>query len=131
MRAQDVSSRSALVRHYYRSRLFMGFCCVCCEVLYLALFLLHWPAARAWRPLPLRVPARLAAWLEGGAHFNCRGPCMATAQRQGPRLYLIGMHVSLALLASCCLNLLSCYPDGLSRPMSALLICMRSSARSA
>lgn len=59
-----MGSRSALVRCYYRRRLFMGFCCVCCEVLYLALFLLHWPRFRAWRPLPLRVPAPLAAWLK-------------------------------------------------------------------
>lgn len=42
--AQDVNSRSRLVRLYYSNRIFMGFCCVCCEVLYLALFLLHLPA---------------------------------------------------------------------------------------
>ena len=62
---QDVSSRSALVRCYYRRRAFMCFCCVCCEVLYLALYLLHWPAFRAWRPLPVHVPAAAAAWLQG------------------------------------------------------------------
>lgn len=60
-----MSSRSALVRCYYRRRLFMCFCCVCCEVLYLALYLLHWPAFRAWRPLPVHVPAAAAAWLQG------------------------------------------------------------------
>ncbi len=62
---QDVGSRSALVRYYYRQRLFMGFCCVCCEVLYLALYLLHWPRFCAWRPLPLHLPTPLAAWLKG------------------------------------------------------------------
>ena len=29
---QDVHSRSFVVRFYYRNRIFMGFCCVCCEV---------------------------------------------------------------------------------------------------
>ena len=70
MGRQDVSSRSALVRCYYRRRLFMCFCCVCCEVLYLALYLLHWPAFRAWRPLPVHVPAAAVAWLQG-VHGNC------------------------------------------------------------
>ena len=71
-----MSSRSALVRCYYRYRLFMGFCCVCCEVLYLALYLLHWPAFRAWRLLPVPLPAALAAWLQG-AFGDCllRGAC--------------------------------------------------------
>ncbi|KAK9839296.1 hypothetical protein WJX81_006390 [Elliptochloris bilobata] len=63
---KDVGSRSALVRCYYRRRLFMGFCCVCCEVLYLALYLLHWPAFRAWRPLPLHLPAFAAALFQSG-----------------------------------------------------------------
>jgi len=68
--------------------------------------------------------------------FQLQRPLHGYRSAPSPRLYLIGMHVrslaaALALLASCCLNLLSCYPDGLSRPMSALLICMRSSARSA
>lgn len=40
---QDVRSRSLLVRFYYSNRLFMGFCCVCCEVEYLCLYLLSWP----------------------------------------------------------------------------------------
>lgn len=32
---QDVNSHSFLVRLYYQKRIFMGFCCVSCEVLYL------------------------------------------------------------------------------------------------
>ncbi len=32
---QDVNSHSFLVRLYYQKRVFMGFCCVSCEVLYL------------------------------------------------------------------------------------------------
>lgn len=44
---QDVESRSVVVRFYYRNRIFMGFCCVCCEVLYLALYALAWPRYRA------------------------------------------------------------------------------------
>ncbi|MEW5319095.1 MAG: hypothetical protein WDW38_010265 [Sanguina aurantia] len=40
---KDVGSRSRLVRIYYTSRIFMGFCCVCCEVLYLAIYMSSWP----------------------------------------------------------------------------------------
>ena len=32
---QDKHSHSFLVRLYYQQRIFMGFCCVSCEVLYL------------------------------------------------------------------------------------------------
>ena len=39
---QDVHSRNIVVRVYYRYRVFMGICCICCEVLYLALYLQHW-----------------------------------------------------------------------------------------
>uniref|UniRef100_A0A383VZW6 CDP-diacylglycerol--inositol 3-phosphatidyltransferase n=1 Tax=Tetradesmus obliquus TaxID=3088 RepID=A0A383VZW6_TETOB len=56
---KDVASRSWLVRTYYRNRLFMGFCCVCCEVQYLALFLLHLPAYQTLGLLPLRLPQPL------------------------------------------------------------------------
>lgn len=38
---KDITSRSWLVRAYYKSRIFMGFCCVSCEVLYLAMYLLQ------------------------------------------------------------------------------------------
>jgi CDP-diacylglycerol--inositol 3-phosphatidyltransferase len=51
--------RALLVRLYYRHRLFMGACCVACEVLYLSLYLLAWPeqfgvgGTRSWAvPLP-------------------------------------------------------------------------------
>jgi CDP-diacylglycerol--inositol 3-phosphatidyltransferase len=54
---QDVESRSWLVRTYYRYRLFMGFCCVCCEVLYLCMYLLSWQQYREWARLQL--PAQL------------------------------------------------------------------------
>lgn len=54
-----MASRSWLVRTYYRNRLFMGFCCVCCEVQYLALFLLHLPAYQTLGLLPLRLPQPL------------------------------------------------------------------------
>ena len=55
-----------MVRFYYRHRLFMGFCCVCCELLYLALFLLHFPQYHAWPLLPLRVPGLTEAHPDGG-----------------------------------------------------------------
>jgi hypothetical protein len=43
------------VRLYYSNRIFMGFCCVCCEVLYLALFLLHVPAYNSWAVIDVQV----------------------------------------------------------------------------
>jgi CDP-diacylglycerol--inositol 3-phosphatidyltransferase len=54
---QDVKSRSWLVRTYYKHRLFMGFCCICCEVLYLCMYLLSWQQYKQWALLPL--PAQL------------------------------------------------------------------------
>ena len=57
-RLQDIHSRSFVVRAYYRSRLFMGFCCICCEVLYLALYLLSWQQYRDLGP-HLKLPAAL------------------------------------------------------------------------
>ncbi|KAI8469031.1 MAG: phosphatidylinositol synthase [Monoraphidium minutum] len=56
---KDVRSRSLLVRTYYANRLFMGFCCVCCEVMYLAIYLLHWPRFQTLGLL--RLPPRLLA----------------------------------------------------------------------
>lgn len=50
---QDVKSRSLLVRTYYSNRIFMGFCCVCCEVEYLCLYLLHWARFQQLGLLPL------------------------------------------------------------------------------
>ncbi|UPR02745.1 phosphatidylinositol synthase [Chloropicon primus] len=32
-----------LVRSYYANRIFMGTCCVSCELLYLSIYALHWP----------------------------------------------------------------------------------------
>jgi CDP-diacylglycerol--inositol 3-phosphatidyltransferase len=60
---QDVGSRSWLVRVYYSNRIFMGFCCICCEVLYLCCYLLAFPAfSSAWLvPLPLPPPLAAAA----------------------------------------------------------------------
>ncbi len=47
---QDTESQSPVVRFYYQQRLFMGFCCICCEVLYLSLYLLHFPEFHRWPP---------------------------------------------------------------------------------
>lgn len=61
--AQDVHSRSWLVRAYYSNRIFMGFCCICCEVCYLSLYLLAQPGyADAWT-LAVPLPGWLRAWL--------------------------------------------------------------------
>mmetsp|Transcript_15420 Transcript_15420/g.46545 ORF Transcript_15420/g.46545 Transcript_15420/m.46545 type:complete len:245 (-) Transcript_15420:362-1096(-) len=53
---KDVHSRSWLVRTYYRNRLFMGICCISCEVLYLSLYALDWKQFRLWPMLPVRFP---------------------------------------------------------------------------
>lgn len=53
------------MRFYYRQRLFMGFCCVCCEILYLSLYLLHFPDFQRWPLLPLQLPGILKAHLNG------------------------------------------------------------------
>lgn len=45
------------MRAYYRSRPFMGYCCICCEVLYLSLYLLSW---RQFQAPVLALPAALA-----------------------------------------------------------------------
>lgn len=61
--AQDVHSRSFVVRFYYKSRLFMGFCCICCEVLYLCLYLLQWERFSSASALTLSSPKILAPHL--------------------------------------------------------------------
>ena len=50
---QDTESQSPVVRFYYQHRLFMGFCCICCAVLYLSLYLLHFPDFQMWQPAVL------------------------------------------------------------------------------
>jgi CDP-diacylglycerol--inositol 3-phosphatidyltransferase len=40
---QDVQGAPWLIRLYYKQRIFMGICCVSCEVLYLCCFLLSHP----------------------------------------------------------------------------------------
>merc|ERR1712144_34673 len=37
-----------LVRSYYANRIFMGTCCVSCELLYLSLYAMHWPIFNKW-----------------------------------------------------------------------------------
>ena len=65
-----------MVRAYYRSRLFMGFCCICCEVLYLMLYLLSWPQ---YTKPALHLPAALAELpLPAGA---CAGGCACCCRR--------------------------------------------------
>lgn len=49
---QDVHSRNFIVRVYYRYRVFMGICCICCEVLYLALYMQHWQPDQSWPCTP-------------------------------------------------------------------------------
>jgi len=37
-----------LVRSYYANRIFMGTCCVSCELLYLSIYALRWPLFQGW-----------------------------------------------------------------------------------
>ena len=69
---QDTESRSAIVRFYYQHRLFMGFCCICCEVLYLSLYLLHFPDFQRWPQVPVRLPSSLQEHLPGKQHITRR-----------------------------------------------------------
>lgn len=48
---KDVHSRSFIVRYYYKHRLFMGFCCVCVEALYLYAYLLGHEEYQHWAPV--------------------------------------------------------------------------------
>jgi CDP-diacylglycerol--inositol 3-phosphatidyltransferase len=58
------TGRSWLVRLYYSNRIFMGFCCVCCEVLWLSLFALGSPELRSLRsPLSIHLPSSVAGVL--------------------------------------------------------------------
>lgn len=40
---KDAKSKNPIISLYYRNRIFMGFCCVSCEVLYLCIFALCHP----------------------------------------------------------------------------------------
>jgi len=53
------------VRLYYSNRIFMGFCCVCCEVLYLALFLLHVPFYQQLGLIDVQLPVPVQQAVEG------------------------------------------------------------------
>lgn len=59
---QDAQGLNWLIRLYYTRRVFMGVCCVSCEVLYLACFLSSHPLAPAvMSPAPLWLLRAVAA----------------------------------------------------------------------
>lgn len=66
---QDVHSKSGLVRLYYSQRIFMGFCCICCEVEYLALYLLSTPRYQKAYLIPLQLP-KAVLQLAAGTGFQ-------------------------------------------------------------
>ena len=69
---QDVHSRNVVVRVYYRYRVFMGICCICCEVLYLALYLQHWqPDWSAWSCVPQSSQSSCIACSRVYLHLGC------------------------------------------------------------
>eukprot|EP00955_Chlamydomonas_euryale_P057884 356917-Chlamydomonas_euryale.AAC.6 len=64
---KDTGSRSWLVSFYYSNRIFMGFCCVCCEVLYLSAYALAFPSMRAFRtPVPFELAEPFPHYLPDG-----------------------------------------------------------------
>jgi CDP-diacylglycerol--inositol 3-phosphatidyltransferase len=85
-----VRSRSWLVRTYYQNRMFMGFCCIACEVLYLSLYLLSFPAfqqpAVSGR-LPPAVGAALSAAAQraAGRDLTAAAPLLAWAAAAAAR----------------------------------------------
>ncbi|PNW77040.1 hypothetical protein CHLRE_10g419800v5 [Chlamydomonas reinhardtii] len=72
---KDVKSKSWLVRTYYSNRLFMGYCCVSCEVLYLVIYASKWPELMGIVvPLPagvtLTLPSQVTAVAPALASFT-------------------------------------------------------------
>jgi len=55
---KDINSRSFIVRFYYQHRIFMGFCCVCVEMLYLCAFLIGHEEFKIVLPISLPIPHR-------------------------------------------------------------------------
>jgi hypothetical protein len=50
---QEANARHWLIRAYYSNRIFMGFCCISCEVLYLCTFSMCHPMPPKWsQPAP-------------------------------------------------------------------------------
>lgn len=62
---KDVHSRSIIVRFYYQHRMFMGFCCVCVEALYLFVYLLAHPMFQQWVPVAVPVVVQQALTAAG------------------------------------------------------------------
>ena len=79
---QDTESQSSIVRFYYQHRFFMGFCCICCEVLYLSLYLLHFPNFQTWPTVPLHLPPSLRQHLPGQCQTHLILACESTSQLQ-------------------------------------------------
>ena len=79
----------------------MGFCCVCCELLYLALFLLHFPEYQAWPLVPMQAPAALR--VGGEAALLCPSPCDATPHTVIAAQELVGRSLCIRIdLLRCC-----------------------------
>jgi CDP-diacylglycerol--inositol 3-phosphatidyltransferase len=85
---ESAQHRSLLVRLYYQHRLFMGACCVACEVLYLCLYLLAWPeqfGVGGTRSVPVPVPGWGAAVLRRAAGAEALPGPLAASLRLAAR----------------------------------------------
>jgi len=69
---KDVTSHSFIVRFYYQHRLFMGFCCICVEALYLFLYLMAFKEFRG-AAAPVTLPRAAMHVLEGWDMLTTRG----------------------------------------------------------
>lgn len=69
---QETGARNPLIKLYYNQRPFMGFCCISCEVLYLAIYAMCHPLAE---PITRQAPAPLQAV----AHWVASCPATQTA----------------------------------------------------
>lgn len=73
---QEVAAKNPLIRLYYSQRLFMGFCCVSCEVLYLACFSTCHPSAAL---MAAAAPDALQPFVASAAGCSAAGVDVATA----------------------------------------------------
>lgn len=62
---QEAQASNPLIRLYYSQRIFMGFCCVSCEVLYLSTYALCHPGTPRWTAAAPEALHGAAEWAAG------------------------------------------------------------------
>lgn len=64
---QEAQASNPLIRLYYSQRIFMGFCCVSCEVLYLTTYALCHPNTPQWTAAAPASVLQASQWAAGCA----------------------------------------------------------------